>query len=68
MTFFEVAIVPDPLMATVVFQRVEAVPLHFFVTGQVTRVVDGVAQQLPPPAPTGPPVQLERITPIAPDV
>ncbi len=37
-------------------------------TGQVTRVVDGVAQQLPPPAPTGPPVQLERITPIAPDV
>ncbi|MFN8068200.1 MAG: N-acetylmuramoyl-L-alanine amidase [Mycolicibacterium insubricum] len=36
-------------------------------SGQVTRVVDGVAAVLPPPAPAGPPVQLERITPIAPD-
>ncbi|CAJ1578564.1 N-acetylmuramoyl-L-alanine amidase [[Mycobacterium] wendilense] len=33
-------------------------------TGLVTRVVDGVAQRLPPPPPDGPPVQLERFTPI----
>ena len=33
-------------------------------TGMVTRVVDGVAQELPPPPPSGPPVQLERFTPI----
>jgi uncharacterized protein with LGFP repeats len=33
-------------------------------TGMVTRVVDGVAQELPPPPPDGPPVQLERFTPI----
>jgi len=36
-------------------------------THTVTRVVDGVAQQLPPPPPGGPPVQLERFTPIAAD-
>lgn len=28
----------------------------------VTRVIDGVAQQLPPPSPSGPPVQLERFS------
>jgi uncharacterized protein with LGFP repeats len=33
-------------------------------TGMVTRVVDGVAQEIPPPPPGGPPVQLERFTPI----
>jgi uncharacterized protein with LGFP repeats len=33
-------------------------------TGMVTRVVDGVAQEIPPPPPSGPPVQLERFTPI----
>ncbi|CAN5383400.1 N-acetylmuramoyl-L-alanine amidase [soil metagenome] len=33
-------------------------------TGMVTRVVDGVAQELPPPPPNGPPIQLERFTPI----
>ena len=33
-------------------------------TGMVTRVVDGVAQELPPPPTSGPPVQLERFTPI----
>lgn len=33
-------------------------------TGLVTRVVDGVAQELPPLGPDGPPVQLERFTPI----
>ena len=32
-------------------------------TGMVTRVVDGVAQEIPPPPPSGPPVQLERFTP-----
>ena len=36
-------------------------------TGLVTRVVDGVAQELPPPPSTGPPVQLERFTPISVD-
>ncbi|OBF30024.1 N-acetylmuramoyl-L-alanine amidase [Mycobacterium sp. ACS4331] len=34
-------------------------------TGLVTRVVDGVAQQLPAPPADGPPVQLERFTPIS---
>jgi uncharacterized protein with LGFP repeats len=29
----------------------------------VTRVIDGVPEELPPPAPSGPPVQLERFTP-----
>ncbi len=33
-------------------------------SGLVTRVVDGVAQEIPPPPPDGPPVQLERFTPI----
>ena len=33
-------------------------------TGMVTRVVDGVAQELPPPPAGGPPIQLERFTPI----
>jgi len=32
-------------------------------TGTITRVVDGVAQALPPPADSGPPVQLERFSP-----
>jgi uncharacterized protein with LGFP repeats len=36
-------------------------------THLVTRVVDGVAQILPPPPPNGPPVQLERFTPISAD-
>ena len=36
-------------------------------TGLVTRVVDGVAQELPPAPPGGPPVQLERFTPISVD-
>jgi uncharacterized protein with LGFP repeats len=31
--------------------------------GMVTRVMDGVAQELPPPSPSGPPVQLERFSP-----
>ncbi|MCV7234878.1 N-acetylmuramoyl-L-alanine amidase [Mycobacterium branderi] len=35
-------------------------------TGHVTRVIDGVAQELPPPAPDGPPVQLERFSPVHP--
>ncbi|CAJ1494659.1 N-acetylmuramoyl-L-alanine amidase [[Mycobacterium] burgundiense] len=34
-------------------------------SGLVTRVVDGVAQRLPPPPPDGPPVQLERFTRIS---
>lgn len=37
--------------------------------GTVTQVVDGVAQQLPAPAPDGPPVQLERFSvPVSPPV
>ena len=32
-------------------------------SGHVTRVFDGVAQELPPPSPSGPPVQLERFSP-----
>ena len=32
--------------------------------GTVTRVVDGVAVEIPPPPASGPPVQLERFTPI----
>jgi uncharacterized protein with LGFP repeats len=31
-------------------------------SGRVTRVIDGVAQELPPPPPGGPPVQLERFS------
>lgn len=38
-------------------------------TGAVARVVDGLIQVLPPPAPSGPPVQLERFSPpVSPDV
>jgi uncharacterized protein with LGFP repeats len=33
-------------------------------TGTVTRVAEGVAQRIPAPPPGGPPVQLERFTPI----
>ncbi|HEU4360917.1 MAG TPA: cold-shock protein, partial [Mycobacterium sp.] len=33
-------------------------------SGTVTRVIDGIAEELPPPAPNGPPVQLERFSPI----
>ena len=29
----------------------------------ITRVIDGVALTLPPPSPSGPPVQLERFSP-----
>ena len=36
-------------------------------SGLVTRVVDGVAQEVPPTPAGGPPVQLERFTPISPD-
>ena len=32
-------------------------------SGRVSRVIDGVAEELPPPSPTGPPVQLERFSP-----
>jgi hypothetical protein len=32
-------------------------------SGRVSRVIDGVAQELPPPSPSGPPVQLERFSP-----
>jgi uncharacterized protein with LGFP repeats len=35
-------------------------------SGRVTRVIDGVAEELPPPPPTGPPVQLERFSPVHP--
>ena len=31
--------------------------------GTVTRVIDGVPEELPPPPADGPPVQLERFTP-----
>ena len=34
--------------------------------GTVTRVIDGVPEDLPPPSADGPPVQLERIKPIDP--
>ncbi|WP_123024833.1 N-acetylmuramoyl-L-alanine amidase [Mycolicibacterium stellerae] len=34
--------------------------------GTVTRVIDGVPEELPPPSVDGPPVQLERIKPIDP--
>lgn len=34
--------------------------------GTVTRVIDGVPEELPPPSDDGPPVQLERIKPIDP--
>ncbi len=32
-------------------------------SGAVIRVIDGVAEQLPPPSPDGPPIQLERFSP-----
>ena len=32
--------------------------------GTVTRVIDGMPEELPPPSDDGPPVQLERIKPI----
>ena len=32
-------------------------------SGTVTRVIDGVAEELPPPSPGGPPIQLERFSP-----
>jgi uncharacterized protein with LGFP repeats len=32
-------------------------------SGRVSRVMDGAAEELPPPSPTGPPVQLERFSP-----
>jgi uncharacterized protein with LGFP repeats len=35
-------------------------------TGRVTRVFDGIAEELPPPSPDGPPVQLERFSPVHP--
>jgi uncharacterized protein with LGFP repeats len=35
-------------------------------SGRVIRVIDGVAEELPPPPPTGPPVQLERFSPVHP--
>ena len=31
-------------------------------SGTVTRVIDGVAEQLPPPSPGGPPIQVERFS------
>jgi uncharacterized protein with LGFP repeats len=33
-------------------------------TGHVSRVIDGVAEELPPSPPSGPPVQLERFSPV----
>ncbi len=36
--------------------------------GTVTRVIDGVPEELPPPSADGPPVQLERIKPIDPEL
>jgi uncharacterized protein with LGFP repeats len=35
-------------------------------SGRVTRVTDGIAEELPPPPLTGPPVQLERFSPVHP--
>jgi uncharacterized protein with LGFP repeats len=37
-------------------------------SGRVSRVVDGVVEELPPPDATGPPVQLERFSPVHPAV
>jgi uncharacterized protein with LGFP repeats len=37
-------------------------------SGRVSRVIDGVVEELPPPPATGPPVQLERFSPVAPAV
>jgi uncharacterized protein with LGFP repeats len=33
-------------------------------SGRVIRVIDGVAEELPPSPPTGPPMQLERFSPV----
>jgi uncharacterized protein with LGFP repeats len=33
-------------------------------SGRVSRVIDGVAEELPPSPPTGPPMQLERFSPV----
>jgi uncharacterized protein with LGFP repeats len=55
--------IPEPQWVVQNFQRGT---LNFDrESGLVTRVVDGVAQRLPPPPPGGPPVQLERFTPIS---
>jgi uncharacterized protein with LGFP repeats len=35
-------------------------------SGRVSRVIDGIVEELPPTPATGPPVQLERFTPVAP--
>jgi uncharacterized protein with LGFP repeats len=35
-------------------------------SGRVSRVMDGVAEELPPSPPTGPPMQLERFSPVHP--
>ena len=35
-------------------------------SGRVSRVIDGVVEELPPTPATGPPVQLERFSPVAP--
>jgi uncharacterized protein with LGFP repeats len=35
-------------------------------SGRVSRVIDGVVEELPPPSEAGPPVQLERFSPVAP--
>ncbi len=35
-------------------------------SGRVSRVIDGIVEELPPPPATGPPVQLERFSPVAP--
>jgi len=37
-------------------------------SGRVSRVIDGVAEELPPLPASGPPVQLERFSPVAPAV
>ncbi|WP_390888033.1 N-acetylmuramoyl-L-alanine amidase [Candidatus Mycobacterium wuenschmannii] len=38
------------------------------VSGRVTRVADGVVEELPPPTASGPPVQVERFSPVGPAV
>ena len=35
-------------------------------SGRVSRVIDGVVEEMPPPPATGPPVQLERFSPVHP--
>ena len=54
--------IPEPLW---IVQNFQHGTLNFNrETGTVTRVVDGVAQEIPPPPAEGPPVQLERFSPI----